>query len=150
MSNPSAETNTIRRTERGHVHKEAFCLMWYQCRACKHLERIWNSRDGVTPFGTDCPSCGEDVLYHVAWGRDEYAPEHKLRWGQKFWRDGMPEEAEAIMRRRIESCRGTEYEIKDPAYAERLIREAREPTEASGGEFRKVWPTLAVYTGELS
>jgi hypothetical protein len=122
--------------------------MWYQCRACKHLERIWNSRDGVTPFGSDCPSCGEDVMNHIAWNRDEYAPNHKLHFGQKFWRDGTPDEAEAIMRRRIDSCRGTEYEVKDEAYAAKLISEAREPTEASGHEFRKGWPTLDMYAGK--
>lgn len=65
-------------------HAEAFCLMWYKCESCPHCERIWNSRDGVTPFGTSCPSCSGS-MYHMMRGM-VHAPQHKLRHGQKFWR----------------------------------------------------------------
>ena len=36
-----------------HNHAEAFKLMIYACENpdCLHQEKIWNSRDGVTPFG---------------------------------------------------------------------------------------------------
>lgn len=53
---------------------EAFCLMWYACD-CGHRERFWNSRDGITPFGTSCPSCG-GVMNHVQWPLDTLAPDH--------------------------------------------------------------------------
>ena len=72
------------RTGNGHAHVEAFCLMWYAC-PCGHRERFWNSRDGVTPFGFVCPSCGSCDLHHVEFFRDVYAPDHKPRAGQSVW-----------------------------------------------------------------
>lgn len=125
-------------------HREAFALMWYGCETCAHRERIWNSRDGVTPFGIGCPSCGY-TLHHVAWGLDEASPSHKLFKGQRYFRDGTPDEAEAIMRKRIASMIGTEYEV-DNEHAAALIMGAR-----NGGddfsEFRKGWPMLAIHEG---
>lgn len=120
-----------------HLHKEAFCLMWYACKACGHRERIWNSRDGVTPFGCDCPSCGK-IMDHVEWRSDEYAPSHKLLPRQRFWRDGTPDEAEAIMRGRIEKSKGGRWEVPPDAVPE-LIKAARNEEE---GEFQKGWPML--------
>lgn len=70
--------------EAGHKHAEAFNLMWYACR-CGHRERIWNSRDGVTPFGTACPSCGEPSLQHWAFHLDEFKPDHQPAFGQRVW-----------------------------------------------------------------
>jgi hypothetical protein len=123
-------------TARGHRHNEAFCLMWYAC-ACSHRERIWNSRDGVTPFAMECPSCGLANLRHAHWNLDEYAPEHKLHRDQRFWRDGTPDDAEAIMKRRIEIMRTEDW----PCTLEReraLIEGARRGEH----EFRKGWPML--------
>lgn len=117
-------------------HNEAFALMWYACK-CGHRERIWNSRDGVTPFGSGCPSCG-DTLSHVDWNLDTAAPNHKLHRGQRFWRDGTNDEAAAIMERRIARAKGTEWEAP-PDVAEKLIHEAREGTS---DEFRSGWPML--------
>lgn len=141
----SEQQQQPRLTARGHRHVEAFCLMWYQCKqqACRHLERIWNSRDGVTPFGMRCSSCGEPTVTHVAFGADLYAPEHKLRFGQKFWRDGTPDEAEEFMRQRIAHYKGTEYESSPEADAE-LIRQVRAGEIA---EFQQGWPMLDIYTG---
>lgn len=132
-----------------HIHKEAFALMQYACTGsrggfgrpatvgCGHRETIWNSRDGVTPFGCGCPSCGK-TLYHVEWQRDTYAPDHKLHPGQNFWRDGTPDEAEAIMRRRIERMRA-EYPCTPEKVAE-LVKMARDGGDS--GEFQMGWPTL--------
>lgn len=119
-------------------HKEAFALMWYACEKCRHRERIWNSRDGVTPFGCQCPSCGE-TMYHVDWHLDEANPSHKPRRWQRFFRDGTPEEAERIMRRRIEMLRD-----RFPVTPEReatLIAGAR---DGSSGEFQPGWPMIDV------
>lgn len=121
-------------------HKEAFCLMWYACK-CGHRERIWNSRDGVTPFGCQCPSCS-GIMDHVDWRDDTVAPQHKLKAGQRFWRDGTPDEAEAIMRRRIEKAKGTQWEA-DPETVAKLIKSARDESDES--EFRKGWPMLDVH-----
>jgi hypothetical protein len=127
-------------TKAGHVHGEAFMLMWYACKSCDHREQIWNSRDGVTPFGCGCPSCGK-IMNHEDWSRDVYAPNHIPRNGQKFWRDGTPEEAETIMRQRIDRFMGTKYE-PTPETAAELIRRAR--NESDDGEFRKGWPMLSI------
>ena len=88
-------------TKPTYAHKEAFCLMWYQCRECKSKERYWNSRDGVTPFGTVCPSCGGMDMMHVNWQFDECAPDHKPHYGQKVWVDMTRERAEAIAKARV-------------------------------------------------
>jgi len=122
------------------LHKEAFCLMWYACKSCGHRERIWNSRDGVTPFGCSCPSCSKGIMNHVDWQSDQHAPDYQPKNGQKFWRDGTPDEAEAIMRHRIEQSKGSRWEAT-PEMAAELIRHAREDAE---GEFQKGWPTLDV------
>lgn len=143
-----SDQKQTRLTPRGHRHAEAFCLMWYQCKqaTCRHLERIWNSRDGVTPFGMQCPSCGESTMMHVAFGADLYAPGHKLRFGQKFWRDGTPDEAEAFMRQRIERYKGTEYERSTEEDAE-LIRRVR---AGEISEFQQGWPMLDCHLGDRS
>jgi hypothetical protein len=136
--------NAPRLTPRGHHHAEAFCLMWYVCKnqRCGHRERIWNSRDGVTPFGMGCPSCGGNELYHAFFGSDEYAPNHKLHRGQRFWRDGTPDEAATFMQRRIESARGTEWECSAEKATE-LVRLAR---SGESHEFQQGWPMIAVYS----
>lgn len=143
----------MNRTKNGHTHGEAFCLMTYSCvgkhvpaapgsknfmdrtEGCGHREIIWNSRDGVTPFGMGCPSCGGD-LQHVSWSADVYTPNHKPNHGQGIWRDGTPDDAERIMRKRIESCIGTQYEC-NAARTEELVQIARNGGE---GEFQTGWP----------
>ena len=55
-------------------HKEAFCLMTYRCNDCGFEERIWNSRDGVTPFGLACPQCKGHNHLHADWQNDQCNP----------------------------------------------------------------------------
>lgn len=80
-----------------YLHREAFALMWYGC-ACGHCERIWNSRDGVTPFGTCCPTCGALSLYHIEFARDRCVPDHEPVIGQRVWIDMTREHAEFLAR----------------------------------------------------
>lgn len=87
-------------SDRGHQHTEAFCLMWYACE-CGHRERIWNSRDGVTAFGFQCPSCKEPKLRHVNWNLDQYAPDHVPAPGQRVWIDLTRDRALEIARRTV-------------------------------------------------
>lgn len=65
-----------------HQHSEAFKLMHYECNECHKTELIWNSRDGVTPFGLPCihPKC-EGIMHHVHWDKDEYKPKHAPKTG---------------------------------------------------------------------
>jgi hypothetical protein len=83
----------------GHQHAEAFALMLYQGRESKRVVDVWNSRDGVTPFGMDID--GEEYT-HIAFGFDRYAPAHKLRPGDYFWRDTTEDEARRIAARRVD------------------------------------------------
>lgn len=126
-----------------YKHKEAFCLMNYICEDCKHHEVIWNSRDGVTPFGTACPSCGSGSLLHVFFRSDMCVPDHKLNTFQKYWRDGTPEEAKAILRRRYKRMAARGY-FEDYENEEDFINEVL----ADSHEFQKGWPMLDIYLGE--
>lgn len=123
-------------------HKEAFALMWYACE-CGHRERIWNSRDGVTPFGLSCTSCGTANLRHVDWHLDQHTPEHCLFKGQRFWRDGTADEAIAIIERRIERFAEAGRPVPDEI-AKRLLRDAR----LLSGEWQAGWPALDVFDGD--
>lgn len=123
----------------GHIYNDAYMLMWYVCGLCGHKERIWNSRDGITPFATTCPSCGK-LMQHARWDLDTYAPDHQPLIGQRYWRDGTPDEAAEIMRRRIENMRA-EYPLTDDEAAE-LVEKARN----GEGDFRPGWPRLAIRT----
>jgi hypothetical protein len=135
-------------TSKKYAHKEAFALMWYAC-ICGHRERIWNSRDGVTPFsGLFCPSCGGrglevGGLSHVDWQLDQFAPNHKLHDGQRFFRNGTAEEAEAIIERRIAYFVKAREEIP-VAMCERVRAEAREQR----GEWKPGWPMVDRYRKE--
>ena len=103
-----------------HKHREAFCLMWYGC-PCGHRERFWNSRDGVTPFGTVCPSCGEPSMRHIQFELDTYEPEHQPAHGQRVWVDMTQHQAEAIARRRIAHAKSTGRQVDEsPAYLQLL------------------------------
>ena len=64
-----------RLTATGHRHKEAFCLMNYQCEKCYAVEVVWNSRDGVTPFIIGCQRC-DGSMQHINWDADRYDPDH--------------------------------------------------------------------------
>lgn len=142
-------------SEKKHTHGEAFKLMTYQCNGrhipgakhvpgsggmprtppCGHKEVYWNSRDGVTPFGKMCPSCGGD-LTHIDWRADRYAPDHKPFPGQGIWRDGTPDEAEKFVRQRFEQAKGTKYE-RSVAEQEQMIADVR---AGKWSEFQPGWP----------
>ena len=83
-------------------HREAFCLMEYCCEECTHVEIIWNSRDGVAPSGTTCPSCGASMIHKNMW-KDVVAIGHKLHKFQKFWRDGKDEEKRPMLDVKMEN-----------------------------------------------
>lgn len=125
---------------RQYNHKEAFCLMWYVCEDCGHRERIWNSRDGLTPFGTGCPSCGGYQMLHADWHLDERKPNHTLHRGQRFWRDGTLREARATLQRRFAIFHERGQPVP-PEHKAALLADLEKPSDERS-EFRDGWPYL--------
>lgn len=129
-----------------YLHKEAFALMWYGC-PCGHRERIWNSRDGVTPFGgIRCSSCGSAAnqgvgLTHIWFQADQCAPDHKLIDGQLFFRDGTTFDAISIIKRRIRLFADRGQPIPENI-AGILLEDARNQPR---GEWSPGWPTVDRY-----
>ena len=85
-------------------HKEAFCLMTYRCKDCGFEERIWNSRDGVTPFGLACPHCKGHKHYHEDWQYDQCTPFFGLfmKPGQRYFVNMTMERAREYAARRVD------------------------------------------------
>lgn len=117
-------------------HGEALKLMWYACE-CGHRERIWNSRDGVTPFMTSCPSCGKLSLTHVDWGLDEPTWGYTPHLQQRFWRDGTKEEAMQILARRFDKAREKGHPVPED-----VKRSIMDKVGEWDSEFREGWPKL--------
>jgi hypothetical protein len=83
--------------------KDAFALMWYECKKCKKREQIWNSRSRVTPFGTNCAveNCS-GLMSHVDWHLDSFEPMHELKVGDRFFADFSKEAHEKEYRKVVD------------------------------------------------
>ena len=91
---------------------EAFVLMHYRCQKCCHRERIWNGRDGVTPFTIRCQKCGGDarsITPRTALSQPTYRPLPGERVFVSATADDCRAEAEAA----FERSKGTTYEIPE-------------------------------------
>lgn len=86
--------------EQKYIHKEAFCLMLYECKRCGRSETLWNSRDGVTPFIIRCRHCNGDAR-HINWFMDECKPDHKPKVGQRIFVDMTKEKARELAKHLI-------------------------------------------------
>jgi hypothetical protein len=69
-------------------HREAFCLMQYQDKVTGEIELLWNSRDGVTPFGIRSRAGNESL--HVNWGQDKRDPHFRPSPGMRIFVDASP------------------------------------------------------------
>jgi hypothetical protein len=117
---------------RCYQHPEAFCLMLYQCKGCGFQESLWNSRDGVTPFGICCPKCGSAEMFHVEWHRDTPTPFLIPPPNLRVFVDMTPEASRAHWEKSVESYWDTpssflkqQFETKAQAIAE--LSKAIEP-----------------------
>jgi hypothetical protein len=72
-----------------YVHKEAFCLMQYATDDGFLVEILWNSRDGVTPFGIT--SKDGRPMKHVHWDKDDCMPGFKPKPGMRIFVDATEE-----------------------------------------------------------
>lgn len=74
-----------------HKHKEAFGLMQYQDEVTKDIEILWNSRDGVTPFGIK--SRLGNPSYHINFRQDQCRPDFVPEPGMRIFVDASPKHA---------------------------------------------------------
>lgn len=83
---------------------------------------VWNSRDGVTPFGFTDPDTGIG-LTHVRWNEDRYAPDHTPDLNQLVFVTEHPslDEFRARARRMVE--RAPEYAPPPGPDREHLIEQ---------------------------
>lgn len=99
-----------------HQFKEAFCLMYYENAETKLGFVVWNSRNGVTPFNVH--EDGKEYQ-HNHWGMDRpvtnqvYINESILKKGQRIFRDVTAEEAKQFAIKRLQSAKGTAYEVEE-------------------------------------
>lgn len=84
---------------------EAFCLMLYRAKESGREEWIWNSRDGVTPFGLAHAETGEDML-HVDWFRDVRAPFYVPPVGSRIFVDLTEQRARILAAQVVEKYSG--------------------------------------------
>jgi hypothetical protein len=92
-------------------HKEAFCLLKYASNDGQIVEWIWNSRDGVTPFGV-MSRCGTKELRHVQWRFDVRIVNYEPLPGERIFVDATEEllrpKAEEIIARHHPTVGGEE------------------------------------------
>lgn len=83
--------------KRGHDYVEAYCLMLYRAKDGSEEETIWNSRDGITPFGVNLRS-GKPAE-HAEWRNDRYAPFYVPQVGERVFVSYTPETARQVAER---------------------------------------------------
>ncbi|MEX2444465.1 MAG: hypothetical protein WD492_12730 [Alkalispirochaeta sp.] len=88
---------------KGYNHGEAYCLMWYASNDGKTRERIWNSRDGVTPF-TITAADSQTPLRHVDWNLDECVPDYVPPIGSRVFVDLTYERSLEQAREYVSDC----------------------------------------------
>ncbi|MFI2663700.1 hypothetical protein [Micromonospora carbonacea] len=116
-----------------HQHGEAFAIMTYRSDDGTETERIWNSRDGVTPFVVTLRS--GKVAHHVDWSSDVYAPDHRPQPGERMFVDLTPERARELALRNARQAFAEARPGLDPrvrwatpeAMAETLVAEYLRP-----------------------
>lgn len=94
----------------GHQHAEAYCVMTYASDDQATTVRVWNSRDGVTPFGIGYPIDAlpgqATSLKHINWRQDVRDPHHTPQPGELVFVDPDEEHLLAemleVMRWRVE------------------------------------------------
>jgi hypothetical protein len=115
-----------------YQHAEAFCLMQYSDG--KEVEILWNSRDGVTPFGIRSRD-GKREMRHVNWQFDRPAPGHVPKVGDRVFVDLTIEKAREYRRRFTEAhWNNRDYPMSDRwDSVEQAIEELAQSDMGTGG-----------------
>ncbi|PWJ81563.1 hypothetical protein C7441_11095 [Pseudaminobacter salicylatoxidans] len=79
---------------------EAYALMKYVSDDGGEIEWIWNSRDGVSPFGIGKRS-GAGNMSHADWGEDVFIPNFVPPVGMRIFVSMTKEKALAIAQKRV-------------------------------------------------
>ncbi|NGO50482.1 hypothetical protein [Allomesorhizobium camelthorni] len=91
---------------------EAFMLMKYAGKAGE-VEWLWNSRDGVSPFGVSTGS-GGGIMNHADWREDVFVPNFVPPIGMRIFVDLTMDKALVSARKRVsESWDRGQYQMKD-------------------------------------
>lgn len=87
----------------GHQHAEAFRHMTYVAKDDPSIwMRVYNARDGVTPFGMMHPRLDVELTHKPPWQLDQYDPFYVPQVGEYVWIDLDPEKAMQIAMERVE------------------------------------------------
>lgn len=76
--------------------------MRYGTKDRRIVRWVWNSRDGVTPFGIKDPISGEDLVHLGPWAEDAYEPDYKPKTGDLVFIDLHPEKALKLATDKVE------------------------------------------------
>jgi hypothetical protein len=94
------EKGSLMITQAGKDYKnaEAFCNMPYVCNTCHNKEKIWNSRDGGTPFTIPCSFCTKGKMVRFLSAMSGHNETYIPREGQRIFKDpeGPAEAAEEV------------------------------------------------------
>ena len=113
-------------------HQEAFCLMQYRDKVTGETEVLWNSRDGVTPFGI-VSRRGNDAM-HDNWKQDIRVPQFKPAPGMRIFVDATEDNLTPGLNAFIEKWwnnprhpMGLTYKSREQAFTELMKDWLNEP-----------------------
>lgn len=87
----------------GHQHAEAFRHMTYVAKDDPSIwMRVYNARDGVTPFGMMHPRLGVELTHKPPWQLDQYDPLYVPQVGEWVWIDLDSEKAMQLAVEKVE------------------------------------------------
>lgn len=102
-----------------YKHKEAFCLMKYQTKDGFLTETLWNSRDGVTPFGITSTD-GREML-HIDWNGDRCQPDFQPQKGMRVFVTATEDLVRERLKKYVEKIftehHGGYWKTREEAYA---------------------------------
>lgn len=136
-----------------YKHVEAFCLMWYATKDGRERERIWNSRDGVTPFIISSPTTAT-AMEHTNWRQDVRALNHVPKVGDRIFVDLTDARARVFADRRLDrmledpKCRAS-LEAEFATRAEAAAALTKSMLEEHGGGSPDILVVTAGYIEEL-
>ena len=123
-----------------HATGDSYLLMQYRSDDGRIMEKIWNSREGVTPFMVH--SRDKVEMRHVDWHLDTYCPLHIPKVGDRIFVDALPELMRPLAFERVEQ----EWDNTTFGYP---LRDAFESKEAAVESFVEDWSGAQEHGGRI-